>query len=220
LTVGFTERPPSQKEVIEDADAGSPKRRSEDAGWTVLCNERAVVFNDKSFLTGWGERPVPNYHSQFIAIAGVVEFRSADAKLLPMTTTKHGVDASSPIYLHVKNYMREGMKIFTDYTNRWKKHQEDVETQYKDAGEPLQISEIKERAAKLQFSKPNRGKYEEEVFRPSLPKPTHSSSNRTISFVRPLEEIQKVSTILFGGSGTSPKEVGEACFDRVLSEDT
>ena len=26
-----------------------------DAGWTVICNDRAVLYCDRSELTGWGE---------------------------------------------------------------------------------------------------------------------------------------------------------------------
>ena len=55
-----------------------------------------------------------------IAISGIVEFRSNEAGKLPTTTTKRGIDAASPLYLQVKNKMREGLKLFTTYTYWWK----------------------------------------------------------------------------------------------------
>ena len=94
---------------------------SEDAGWTVICNDRAGFrYCDRSEVTGWGEAGVPRYHTQFIAVSGIVEFRSNNTAKLPTTTTKRGIDASSSLYLQVKNKMREGMKMFTAYTNHWK----------------------------------------------------------------------------------------------------
>src|SRR5690606_31732017 len=32
---------------------------SDEAGWTISCNDRVVVWKDKSRLTGWGEANVP-----------------------------------------------------------------------------------------------------------------------------------------------------------------
>src|SRR5690606_39542847 len=34
------------------------QRSAETAGWTVLCNDRAVIVGDKSRLTGWGDLPL------------------------------------------------------------------------------------------------------------------------------------------------------------------
>ena len=71
---------------------------SANAGWTIACNDRIVVWKDKTRLTGWGEASVPNYHTQFIAITGLVLLSSDDPKKLPLTTTKRGIDASREIY--------------------------------------------------------------------------------------------------------------------------
>ena len=128
LTVGFTRPIPSQDEVIDEQE--EKRNSTEDAGWTVICNDRAVLFCDRTELTGWGEAGIPRYHTQFIAISGIVEFRCDDPAELPTTTTKRGVDASSVLYLQVKNKMREGMKLFTDYTNRWKGLTEETRAQF------------------------------------------------------------------------------------------
>ena len=114
----------------------APTRSSENAGWTVLCNGRVVLYCDKTELTGWGEEKVPRYHTQFIAISGVVEFWSDDPSKLPTTTTKRGLDASSSLYLQVKNKMREGMKIFTTYTDKWKGKSNESKTHTADCRPP------------------------------------------------------------------------------------
>ena len=99
LVVGFTRPIPSENEIKDEQEA--VRYSTVDAGWTILCNDRAVVYCDRSELTGWGEARVPRYHTQFIAISGIVEFKSDDPGKLPTTTTKRGIDASDPLYLQV-----------------------------------------------------------------------------------------------------------------------
>src|SRR5208282_6219848 len=139
---------PSQDEIISEQE--EKKYSSVDAGWTVLCNDRAVLYCDRSELTGWGEAGIPRYHTQFIAISGIVEFKSTDASKLPTTTTKRGIDSSSPLYLQVKNKMREGMRLFTDYTNKWKGQAEESRKQIV-AGEPLSFEQIRAESKTLRF---------------------------------------------------------------------
>ena len=126
LMVGLTG--PLQTE--EERELGESARDSSaTAGWTVVCNDRVVLYCDKTMLTGWGELPVPKFHNQFIKISGVVYFECEDARLLPTTTTKRGVDANSRLYQEIKNKMREGTKKFTDFTNKWKTHESTIRSQ-------------------------------------------------------------------------------------------
>ncbi len=103
LAVGFYAPPPSPEDIDDENEL---KRSSTDAGWTIVCNDRVILYNDKSHLTGWGEAGVPQYHTQFIGIRGIVIFESNNPKNLPMTTTKRGIDTSSSIYAAVKDQMR------------------------------------------------------------------------------------------------------------------
>jgi len=120
VIVGFYRSPANSEEIDNELDGSFAKSSSENAGITVICNDRVVLYCDKSYLTGWGELPVPKYHTQFIAIAGVVHFRSNNPILLPVTTTKRGLDTSSAVYAEVKNKIKEGLKYFTSFTNNWK----------------------------------------------------------------------------------------------------
>lgn len=117
LICGFY-RPLANESELDDET--TVRRSRDDAGWTIICNERVVVYKDRSRLTGWGMGLVPSYHNQFISIAGVVYLTSNDPVKLPLTTTKRGIDASSDVYLIVLKHMMEGVKHFTDFTNRWK----------------------------------------------------------------------------------------------------
>ena len=148
LAVGLTRPIPSQNEIAGEQEG--TKYSSLDAGWTIVCNERAVVYSDRTELTGWGEAGVPKYHNQFIAIAGIVDFQSADPTKLPTTTTKRGVDASSALYLQVKNKMREGLRLFTDYTNKWKGLAEESHDHLR-KGAALGLQELQQQARRLPF---------------------------------------------------------------------
>lgn len=214
LAVGFTRPIPSQSELLDEQQA--PRYSSADAGWTVLCNDRAVLYCDKSELTGWGEAGVPRYHTQFIAISGVVEFRSDDPWKLPMTTTKRGIDGSSPLYLQVKNKMREGMKVFTDYTNRWK-GRADESAKHVRRGKALSLDELKVRTEELSFNR-TRSRPLGEQHKPRLPMPPRiEPTMRRISFVKEVSKINEVAEYI-GDSALEPSEVGESCFDTIYEE--
>jgi hypothetical protein len=216
MAVGFTRPIPDEDEQEEDTE--SPKYKSDRAGWTIVCNDRVVLYSDKTERTGWGISGVPKFHPQFIAISGVVEFVSNDASKLPTVTTKRGLDMGSILYLHVREKMIEGMKLFTDYTYVWKKELESAKSQIKDA--PLvNLAELKAYTAShsSEFSKSKRtigGTY----FQPTLPRPKRETKAiRRISFSRPADEVAIVAGFLFGEEADrEASEVGEKCFDNTL----
>jgi hypothetical protein len=216
LAVGFTRPIPTEAEV---SDAQEETRYSSiDAGWTVVCNDRAVLYCDRTELTGWGEAGVPRYHNQFIAISGIVEFRSNDASKLPTTTTKHGIDASSTLYLQVKNKMREGLRLFIDYTNKWKSRT--TESKKHIEKQPLlTFTEIKKEAKQLKFSSTRRSIPKGEQYKPDLPLPgrTHSRKRR-ISFEKDAGQVSRLALYLFNDENADPSVVGEKCFDLMLEE--
>ena len=216
LAVGFTRPIPSVEEAADEQE--ETRYSSVDAGWTVLCNDRAVLYCDRSELTGWGEAGVPRYHTQFIAIAGVVEFKSADPSKLPTTTTKRGIDAASPLYLQVKNKMREGMRLFINYTNKWKGRTEEAK-RHIEGEEALPFNDIKREANKLHFRWTTRTVLKGEQYKPDLPLPKKLEPKiRRISFTKDAEEIETVATHLFEDRSTEPSLVGERCFDIIYKE--
>jgi len=50
LVVGFTRPIPSEDEIAREQE--EKKYSSLDAGWTILCNDRSVLYCDRSELTG------------------------------------------------------------------------------------------------------------------------------------------------------------------------
>ena len=213
LAVGLNDNIPSNAEIDRELEA--PTRSSEDAGWTVLCNDRVVLYCDRTELTGWGEAGVPRYHTQFIAISGVVEFRSDDPSKLPTTTTKRGLDASSKLYLQVKNKMREGMKVFTNYTNRWKSKAGESK-KHTDRCAPLPLNKLRGET-KLRLRKVPDAQNARQ-HKPRLPSPAKpQSSTELIEFRKDKKKIREVAEYL-RQPGLDPSDVGSRCFDLIHDE--
>ena len=162
---------------------------------------------------------VPQYHTQFIGIRGIVIFESNNPKNLPMTTTKRGVDTSSNIYAAVKDRMRQGLKMFTDYTNRWKGRNE-AERTYSLSAKSIPIDSLVASKEEIESFVPiklrvNKGAY---TFNPTLPKPDNDKPYRTISFSRSIVEIQDIVEYFYSdrNHSISPSQVGDKCFEYVL----
>ncbi len=194
-------------------------RSSATAGWTVFCNDRAVIVGDKSRLTGWGDG-IPLYHYQFSIITGIIEFRSNKAEKLPVTTTKRALDASSDVWLEALVKMKEGMRIWISYTNKWKNHPRSDQSVHWETARPLALNEAVEAVASRPTAKKADGHIE---FNPQklgiIPEPPdRKPSSRRIVFSRPIEEIKVVSKALFDTYDEKPGIIGDKCFAMVLAE--
>lgn len=220
LAVGFYRPIPSDQE-IEDESKGI-RYNSAQAGWTIVVNDRVIVYCDKSRLTGWGEVGVPSFHHQFIAINGVVHFRSNEQRLLPITTTKRGIDASNDTFLALRNQMREGLKIFTSYTNHWKKDRAAAKAMTERAvikSLSESISEARTHTSLWSAPKDSKTTRSQNKFTPKLPKLTgkeERSNFKTIKFQKPAAEIKLIALNLLEDELADPSEVGISCFNQIL----
>lgn len=218
ITVGLnTSRQYEADADDEDGDFAG-QRNSATAGWTVLCNDRAVIVGDKSRLTGWGDG-IPLYHDQFIVITGIIEFRAKDAKKLPVTTTKRALDTSSDVWLESLVKMKEGMRVWISYTNQWKNHpREDQAIHWSDA-KPMSLSKAIEAVSPRAANKKSSGalEFDPRKVKGALPEPKESTpSGRRIVFSRPAEEVRAVSKMLFDDPNEKPGIVGDKCFEIQL----
>lgn len=214
LVLGMYEGFASDSE-LEDIERGARSKHT--AGWTILCNDRVVVCNDTTRLTGWGDAGVPAYHSQFVVISGMVTFVSRDASKLPVTTTKRGIDQNSELYASVKDVMREALKLFTGFTNKWKT-QTDERVAIQRAAQSMAIKDAITSVPVEDWTEVRKA-LKGKKFVPNLPIPRQEKTHERIVFQRPKVEIQQIRNFLFD-PGEMPKasQVGEAAFDRVLSE--
>lgn len=205
---------------IEDEATEDPEENSyetENAGWTIICNDRVVVDRDRTEQTGWGSAGIPSYHNQFRAISGFVEFRANDPKLLPMTTTKRGVNTSSPVYSKVFQRMSEGVKTFIKFTHEWKGLEREQRKMFS-ACAKIEVPRLKVLArkhCKLTATRTNDGGKKS---MPHLPEQTPEKTHQRIAFTRPIKEIATVSKYLFDSAFEKAAIVGEECFVRFLAE--
>lgn len=81
---------PAEPDYIKDANA----ELTGEYGWTVYCNERAIVIADKSRKTGW----VHKFHSEFNGFVGNIYFTDSNPANLPWNTSKTDVDLNNPAY--------------------------------------------------------------------------------------------------------------------------
>tara|TARA_R110002096_G_scaffold34683_1_gene98885 strand:- start:1080 stop:2504 length:1425 start_codon:yes stop_codon:yes gene_type:complete len=222
VTVSITVGLNTGRGLAEDNDESTEFERDRSAataGWTVFCNDRAVIVGDKSRLTGWGDG-IPLYHYQFSIITGIIEFRSTHADKLPVTTTKRALDTSSEIWLQALVKMKEGMRIWITYTNAWKNHPRSDQTEYWEEAKSMPLRKTIEMVSKRDKAVKQGGTIE---FNPQKQKvvplpPTKKPSSRRIVFSRPIEEVKVVSKSLFDSYDEKPGIVGEKCFELVLAE--
>lgn len=215
LAVGFYRSLATEDEI----DELSKRSMKQNAGWTVICNDRIVLYNDKSPKTGWGTGGVPGFHNQFISIAGVVSFRSKSSLHLPLNTTKRGIDTSSEIYHIVLPYMQKGLKKFTSFTNDWKKQPELASEYFSE----LNLVPAHKVSAKLMKDdsgskiRTHKDRGEARYYAPELPKPPKAEvKNRRISYKALKSEIAIVADYYFE-SEPSMEELGIECFKESLA---
>ena len=214
LTVGLYRPLASEDEAVAEMEA---KRSREDAGWTIICNDRVVVHCDKTRLTGWGEVNVPNFHAQFNSIAGIVTFSSAEPLKLPITTTKRGIDSSSDLYLRVKDRMREGTKVFTTYTSKWKQALDEAKRAERQA-ETVELEQLRSRISETQWTSTRKNGEDGRRFMPTLPEPKPDSAESLIRFHRSRTDVRELGDKLLDDPDAKPSDVGAAAFDRALRD--
>lgn len=214
VAIGFYRSLATEEEEQEEQEG---KSVSTSAGITIICNDRVVLHNDKTHITGWGEASVPRYHTQFIAISGVVIFQSNTPAKLPLKTTKRGVDSSTQIYSVVKDKVREGIKTFTDFTNKWKKSSKGELSKYFKIEETESAPSIvlSQKVKDNEWSKVRRDGGL--VFKPRLPTPQETDPTERVVFTKKKSEVQAVSEYLFDEVRPATI-VGEFCFDQILKK--
>lgn len=213
LIVGFYRNLPTDNEITSEiAGKISPV---DEAGWTVVCNDRVVLYADRTILTGWGDAGVARFHSQFNSIAGVLILDSSKTELLPINTTKRGIDGNSYEYLMIKGLMRDGLKKFIKYTNTIKTDP-DLKKRLTSTSK-IAYNKVTDILPENDFSDGYMPFTHRKFFLEVKSKtPKNKKEVLTIKFDRHIKEIESISN--FFQTEAKPSEIGEMCFDRVLKE--
>jgi hypothetical protein len=216
LTIGLNGGVATRSEEVGSANF-THERTSPTAGWSIFCNDRAIVIGDKSRLTGWGDG-VPMFHPQFNIITGIIEFRSNEAKELPVTTTKRALDASSEAWLLARPLMREATKAIVGHTNRWKNHSKELQAHAFKDSRPSSLADVEmffnSNQALLTSKRGSQAVLYDPVKKRVMPEaPNQDKANLRISFSRSREHIVALAAELLDETGADPSEVGAAAFD-------
>lgn len=88
------------------------------AGWYVICNDRMLVFADRTRLTGWGAE-VAEYHPQYRRFRGYV-YLIGSSSAMPWNTAKTTVDEDSAVWRAVRREIVEALREARTIMNRIK----------------------------------------------------------------------------------------------------
>ena len=216
IVCGLADAPPSLEEDEANAESGKVDRI--DAGWTILCNERVVLYADRSRLTGWGDG-LPLFHYQFNTLVGIVSFRSNVAAKLPVTTTKRGVDASSDVFLRVRRKMIEGMRLFVDYTNKWKNKRTTERRDVLPKAKTETLGDVMVRGRFEEAMTTVRDGSGGKMYKPRLPEPPREDDGmRTIRYSKHKDDIKKIAEDYFENEELDASTFGVKCFEEILAQ--
>lgn len=186
----------------ETLEAGALK-----AGITVVCNDRVITYADTTSVTGWGMGNVPRYHPQYRAIAGVMIFESDDARNLPVSTTKGALDLDDGVFVLGLNAAMEGIKTFTDYTNRVKGKEEETD-EVVESTPKASIASISAALSPTARAVRNSDGSARKAL-PKLPPIQRKSPVGRVSFSRDKSEIEAVAEMLGLSPNEKPGVIGE-----------
>lgn len=109
-----------------DYDKKKNRALTNDYGWTIYCNERAVIISDKTSKTGWAGK----FHGQFYGFVGNIYFNCKDPEKLPWSTTKTSIDLNNSAYQKTLGQMKS-------LTKEWRAFSEFVKDFVKNEKKPL-----------------------------------------------------------------------------------
>ncbi|MCW5651746.1 MAG: ATP-binding protein [Ramlibacter sp.] len=103
----------------KDYDKSQNTPLTAEFGWTVICNDRAIVVSDRTLKTGWEGK----FHSEFYGFVGVVIFSAEEPGELPWDTTKFDVNMNNRAYQLALVDMRKNAEKWRSNANQAKRAQ-------------------------------------------------------------------------------------------------
>jgi Histidine kinase-, DNA gyrase B-, and HSP90-like ATPase len=172
------------------------------AGWYIYCNDRLIIEREQTNLTGWAS-DVAKFHHNFAMFRGIVLFYSKDPKLLPLTTTKTGIDTNSDIYRAVKEKMVDVvMRPLISYLRKLTSDEE--------------REEVTNDALETNVSVMSHKVYSSNFLAPPVAELKKTNTFVTISYKKERKMVEKVMKEL---NLNSNKEIGEITFDYYFNNE-
>jgi hypothetical protein len=172
--------------------------RDRSSGWFVFCNGRAVVFADKTPLTGWGGAGLPIFQPKHRPFLGTVFFVSPDPEKLPWTTTKSAINQDSALWQSAKRHMAAAGRAVVSF----------LDGRYTDEGTGVSSKELQEAAGNSSVNVVVAAASEGKKFTPpKKPKP----ETIRIQYDAKLSDVKSVAEYL-RNPGMSGSDVGRHTF--------
>lgn len=111
-----------------DFDFSISRGLTDEFGWNVICNDRAVLVSDRTAKTGWKV-----WHPEYNGFVGYIWFVSEDPEKLPWNTRKTDVESSNKVYSKVLKGMRELASNWRTFNRKTKKKPRDSAATDKDS---------------------------------------------------------------------------------------
>lgn len=178
--------------------------RERNSGWFVFCNGRAVLFADKTALTGWGAG-LPLFQAKHRPFLGTVFFVSADAEALPWTTTKASINEESVVWQDARRHMVAVGRIVTRF----------LDSRYTNEGTLVAPSDLSDAIGK-RMTVLEAAVADERTFRPP---PVARAARRTtkVSYDAKDTELKKIEDHL--RRRMSASQIGRYTFEHYLKNE-
>jgi hypothetical protein len=184
----------------------SNRYSAEFSGWNVYCNGRAIIFYDRSPLTGWGvDGLLPSYQPKHRPFVGSVFFTSTDPEKLPWTTTKLGVNTDNLIWQSAVQRMADLARQVIKF----------LDGRYSEEGTSISMSELADAIGGSDFVRPALSTAPLTFSPPRLRKADPLTS---IQFKVDKKLLAKVKAAI-GNSSMSNVEVGQYVFDFFVTSE-
>ncbi len=178
--------------------------RDKNAGWFVFCNGRAVLFADKSNLTGWGGAGLPIFQPKHRPFLGTVFFVSTKPEELPWTTTKASVNEENAVWQEAKRHMVKVGRVIVGFLDK----------RYTGDGTEIAPSEL-QGVSGGRVSVLSAAVADARAFKP----PTKPSPKiKKIQYMAKIEDIKKIETYL-RKPGMGGSKVGLYTFNHFLKNE-
>lgn len=172
--------------------------RDRTSGWFVFCNGRAVIFADKTPLTGWGGAGLPIFQPKHRPFLGTVFFVSPDPEQLPWTTTKSSINEDSMLWQTAKRHMSAAARVVISF----------LDGRYTDEGTEVASKELQEAAGTERVSVLSAAASEKRTFQPPK-RPTRT--NIRIQYDAHVNDVKRIADYLKRPS-MSGSDVGRHTF--------
>jgi hypothetical protein len=184
-------------------------------GWNIFCNNRLILANDITPVTGWiggtDKSLLPKYHTIFNEFRGIVFLKSNNPFNLPLNTSKDNLNIEDKNYHYILNKMIITARPVIDYlTKKYNSEKEEEDA----------IEDAIEQNIDLTYN-PSETKQANEITQPSTfnappQKSTKKDLLARISYTQKKDLVDKVKTFF---EVSSNKEVGEKTFEYFIERE-